>query len=184
MVSSPYWAIQWQKAFAKPFHGSGHLVHTIGAGKYYLMVDASDTLAKRSVDYNVIFCILCVIIGCYDSTPIFPLFSLTWLHVPLVSHATYPVHPACASKSRDLFLLTLHSRALSYSPMPLFGSLQLCRGSLSHSSDSFIYDSLIPFSTIHLPHSVCFLIPVYVTDISHFTFIRGPMLLSLIQYYT
>jgi hypothetical protein len=63
MVSSPYWAIQWQKAFAKPFHGSGHLVHTIGAGKYYLMVDTLDTLAKRSVDYNVIFYILCVIIG-------------------------------------------------------------------------------------------------------------------------
>ena len=104
--------------------------------------------------------------------------------MPLVSHATYPGHPACASKLQDLFLLTLHSRALSYSPMPLFGSLWLCRGFLSRSSDSFVYDSLIPFSTIQLPHLVRFLIPIYVTNTSHFTFIRGPMLLPLIQYYT
>ena len=76
------------------------------------------------------------------------------------------VHPACASKSWDLFLLTSHSRALFYLPMPLFGSLWLCCGFLSHPSDSFVYDSLIPFSTIHLPHFVCFLIPVYVTDTS------------------
>jgi len=82
--------------------------------------------------------------------------------MPLVSHATYPVHPACASKSQGLFSLTLHSCALSYLPMPLFGSLRLCHGFLSCSSDSFVFDSLIPFSTIHLPILVRFLIPVYV----------------------
>ena len=117
----------------------------------------------------------------------YPHFSTFLTHVTshaLSFHATYPVHPACASKSRDLFLLTSHSRALSYSLMPLFGSLRLCRGFLSRSSDSFVYDSLVPFSTIHLPHLACFLIPIDVTGTSCFTFIRGPMLLSLIQYYT
>jgi hypothetical protein len=94
--------------------------------------------------------------------PFFHLFSLTWLHVPLVSHATYPMHLACASKSWDLFSLTLHSCTLFYLPMPLFGSLRLCWGFLLHFSDSFVYDSLVPFSTIHLPHLVRFLIPVYV----------------------
>jgi hypothetical protein len=121
---------------------------------------------------------------CYDSTPIFPLFSLMWLHVPLVSHATYPMHPACASKSRGLSSPTSHSRALSYSPMPLFGSLRLCRDFLLRFSDSFVYDSLVPFSTIHLPHLVRFLIPTDVTGTSRFTFIRGLMLLFLIPYYT
>jgi len=101
-----------------------------------------------------------------------------WLHVPLVPTPPTPMHPACASKSRDLFSLTLHSRALSYLPMPLFGSSRLCRGFLLHFSDSFIHDSLVPFSTIHLPHLVRFLIPIYITGTSHFTFIRGPMLLS------
>ena len=101
---------------------------------------------------------------------------------PLVSHATYPVHPACASKSRDLSSLILHSRALSSLPTFSFGSLRLCHGFLSRSSDSFVYDSLVPFSTIHLPHLVRFLIPIDVTDTSRFTLIRGLMLLSLIPY--
>jgi len=74
------------------------------------------------------------------------------------------MHPACASKSQDLFSLTLHSHALSYLLMPLFGSLRLCHGFLLHSSNSFIFDSLVPFCTIHLPHLVCFLIPIYITD--------------------
>ena len=121
---------------------------------------------------------------CYDSTPIFPLFLLMWLYMPLVLMPSTHVHPACAFKSRDLFSLTLHSRALSSLLTFLFGSLQLCRGFLSHFSDLFVYDSLIPFSTIHLPHLICFLIPVYVTGTSRFTFIRSPMLLSLIPYYT
>ncbi len=50
MASSPYWAIQWQKAFAKSFHGSGHSVRTIGAGKYYrelYIVKGSDALARH-----------------------------------------------------------------------------------------------------------------------------------------
>jgi hypothetical protein len=94
------------------------------------------------------------------------------------------VHPTCASKSWDLFSPTSHSHALSYLPMPLFGSLRLCHGFLLCSSNLFIFDSLVPFSTIHLPHLVCFLIPIYITDTSHFTFIRSPMLLSLIPYYT
>jgi len=46
--------------------------------------------------------------------------------------------------------------------MPLFGSLWLCHDFLLHFSDLFVYDSLVPFSTTHLPHSVHFLIPVYV----------------------
>ena len=99
---------------------------------------------------------------CYDSTPIFPLFHSRDSTCPQFPMPPTHVVPSCASKSRDLSLLTLHSRALSYSPMPLFGSLQLCRGFLSRSSDLFIFDSLVPFSTIHLPHLVCFLIPVYV----------------------
>jgi hypothetical protein len=78
----------------------------------------------------------------------------------------------------------LHSRALSSLPTFLFGSLRLCRGFLSRSSDSFVYNSLVPFSTIHFPHLACFLIPIDVTGTSRFTFIRGPMLLSLIPYYT
>jgi hypothetical protein len=113
-----------------------------------------------------------------------PFFTFLTYVIPhaLVSHATYPcapthMHLACASKSRDLFSLTLHLCALSYSPMPLFGSLWLCHGFLLHSSDSFIYDSLAPFSSIHLPCLVCFLIPIYITGTSHFTFIRSPMLL-------
>jgi hypothetical protein len=72
------------------------------------------------------------------------------------------VHPACAFKSWNLFSLTSHSHALFYLPMPLFGSLRLCRGFLLHSSDSFVYDSLVPSSTIHLPHLVCFLISIYI----------------------
>jgi len=87
-----------------------------------------------------------VMLMCYDSTPIFPLFSLTWLHVPLVSHATYPVHPACASKSQVSSSLTLHSRASSFLPTFSFGSLWRCRDFLSRSSDSFVYSSLVPFS--------------------------------------
>ena len=67
---------------------------------------------------------------------------------------TPPTHvlPSCASKSQDYSSLTLHSRALSYLPMPLFDSLRLCHSFLSHSSNLFVYDSLVPFSTIHLPH--------------------------------
>jgi len=116
--------------------------------------------------------------------PHFSTFPLIWLHMPLVPTPPTHVHPSCASKSQDLFLLMLHSYALSYLPMPLFGSLWLCYSFLSRSYDSFVYNSLIPFSTIHLSHLVCFLIPIYVTDTSRFTFIRGPMLLSLIPYYT
>jgi len=63
----------------------------------------------------------------------------------LASHATYPVHPACASKSRGLSLLTLHSRALSSAPTFSFGSLRLRHGFLLRFSDSFVYDSLVPF---------------------------------------
>jgi hypothetical protein len=85
--------------------------------------------------------------------PIFPFFSLT------CPHTTYLCAPPCAFKSWDLSLLILHSRALSSSPMPLFGSLRLCYSFLSHSSNLFIYDSLVPFSTIHLPHLAGFLIP-------------------------
>ena len=95
----------------------------------------------------------------------YPHFSTFLTHVTsraLSSHATYPVHPACASKSRGLSSLILHSHALSSLPMFSFGSLWLCRGFLSRSSDSFVYDSLVPFSTIHLPHLRRFLIPVYV----------------------
>jgi hypothetical protein len=84
------------------------------------------------------------------------------------------VHLACASKSQDLFSLTLHSHALFYLPMPLFGSLWLCHSFLSHSSDSFVYSSLVPFSTIHLPHLVCFLIPIYITDTSPFHLHQKP----------
>jgi len=94
--------------------------------------------------------------------PHFSLFLLMWLHVPLVPTPPTHVHLACAFKSRDLFSLTLHSHALSSLPTCSFGSLRLCHGFLSHSSDSFISDSLAPFSTIHLPHSVCFLIPGYI----------------------
>jgi hypothetical protein len=118
--------------------------------------------------------------SCYDSTTIFPLFFTHVTSRALSSHATYPVHPACASKSWDSSSLTLHSRALSSLPTFSFGSLWLCHGFLSHSSDSFVYDSLVPFSTIHLLHLVRFLIPVDVTGTSRSTYIRGPMLLSLI----
>jgi hypothetical protein len=111
----------------------------------------------------------------------YPHFSTFLTHFPMpLTH----VHPACASKSQDLFSLTLHSCALSSLPTFSFGSLQLCHSFLSRSSDSFASDSLVPFSTIHLLHLVCFLIPVHVTGTSRFTFIRGPMLLSLILYYT
>jgi len=58
--------------------------------------------------------------------------------------------------------------------MPLFGSLWLCHSSWSCSSKSFVYDSLTPFSTIHLPYSVCFLIPIYITDISLFHLHQKP----------
>ena len=121
---------------------------------------------------------------CYGSAPIFPLSST---HVTARAFS-FPCHlpraPACASKSQGLSSLTLHSRALSFLPTFSSGSSQLCRGFLSHSPDSFVYDSLIPFSAIHLPHLVRFLIPIDVTGTSRFTFIRGLMLLSLILYYT
>jgi hypothetical protein len=71
------------------------------------------------------------------------------------------VHPACASKSWDLFSLTLHSHALSSLLTYSFGSLRLCRGFLLRFSDSFISDSLVPFGTICLPYLVHFLIPIY-----------------------
>ena len=116
--------------------------------------------------------------------PFFHFFSLTRLHMPLVPTPLIHVLLSCASKSRDLSSLTLHSHALSSLPMPLFGSLRLCHGFLLHSSDSFVYDSLVPFSTIHLPHLVCFLIPIYITGTSRFTPIRSLMLPSLIPYYT
>ena len=116
----------------------------------------------------------------------YPHFSTFSTHVTAraFSFPRHPVHPACASKSRDLSSLTLHSRALSFLPTFSFGSSRQCRGFLLRFSDSFVYDSLVPFSTIHLPHSAHFLIPMDVTGTSHFTFIRSPMLLSLIQYYT
>ena len=61
----------------------------------------------------------------------YPHFSTFLTHVTLHAlsfpcHSPMPlthVHLACASKSRDLFSLTLHSHALSYLPTPLFGSL-------------------------------------------------------------
>jgi hypothetical protein len=89
----------------------------------------------------------------------YPHFSTFLTHVTshaLSSHTTYLRAPSCASKSQDLFSPTLHSHALSYLPTHLFGSLRLCYGFLSHSSDLFVYDSLIPFGTIQLPHLVCF----------------------------
>jgi hypothetical protein len=121
---------------------------------------------------------------CYDSTPIFPFPLLTCPHVPSVSMPPNHVLLSCASRSWDSSSLTLHSHAWSSLPTSLFGSLQLCCGFLSRSSNLFVYDSLAPFSTIHLPHLVCFLIPIYVTDTSCFTPIRSLRLLSLTQYYT
>ena len=77
------------------------------------------------------------------------------------THVHYPIHPCPC-------LVPYGCATASY-------HIPLTHSSMTHSS---------PFSTIHLPHLVCFLIPVYITDTLHFTFIRGPMLLPLIPYYT
>jgi hypothetical protein len=116
----------------------------------------------------------------------YPHFSISLAHMPSPSVPMPPTHmlSSCAFRLQDSFSLMSHSHALSYLPMPLFGSLQLCQGFLSHSSNSFIYNSLVPFSTIYLPHLICFLIPTHVSDTLCFTFIRGLMLLSLILYYS
>ena len=53
--------------------------------------------------------------------------------------------------------------------------IPLTRSLITHSSPLVLYT---------FPILVCFLIPVYVIGTSCFTFIRGPMLLSLILYYT
>jgi len=165
-------------------HWHGHVIHPLrGIGRVDLSwCEVSEGLlwpplleAWRVIKALEVWCVFVTIL---------PHFSTFSTHVTSVSHTTHHVHPACASKSWDLFSLTLHSHALSSLPTFLFGSLWLCHGFLSHFSDSFVYDSLVPFSTIHLPYLVCFLIPVYATGTSHFTFIRNPMLLSLIQYYT
>jgi hypothetical protein len=79
-------------------------------------------------------------------------------------HCTHMHYPICPCPC----LVPYGCAAASY-------YIPLTHSSMTHSS---------PFSTIHLPHLACFLIPIYVTGTSCFTFIRGPMLLSLIQYYT
>jgi hypothetical protein len=74
----------------------------------------------------------------------YPHFSISLAHVPLVPTPSTHMLPSCASKSQDLSLLMSHSCASSYLPMSSFGSLQLCHSFLSHSSNSFIYNSLVP----------------------------------------
>ena len=121
---------------------------------------------------------------CYNSTPIFPFpcsHVLTCLqfphHLPMCSYhvppdyrtlsylcCTYMHYPICSCPC----LVPYSCAATSY-------HIPLTHLSLTH---------LFPSSIIHLPHLVCFLIPIHISDTSHFTFIRGLMLLSLILYYT
>jgi hypothetical protein len=72
------------------------------------------------------------------------------------THMHYPIHPCPC--------LVPYSCATASHHVPL-----------THSS---------PFSTIHLPHLICFLLPVHVTDTSCFTLIRSLTLLFLTLYYT
>jgi len=121
---------------------------------------------------------------CYDSTPIYPRFLAYMSSHTLSSHATCPCAPVMCLQIMGLILAYIALMCIVLFAHVLVCSVWLCCDFLSHSSDSFIYDSLIPFSTIHPPHLVHFLILIDVTDTSHFTPIRGPVLLLFIPYYT
>ena len=121
------------------------------------------------------------------SVTILPPFFTFLTHVTLrafSSHATYPVHqhvpPShgtyyCLHCAHVHYPLCPHSCLVPYGCAMAPYYVSLTRSSLTHSS---------PFSAIHLPCLVRFLIPIDVTGTSRFTFIRGLMLLSLILYYT
>ena len=112
-----------------------------------------------------------------------------FLHSRDLTCPQFPCHlPTCSHHvpSNHRTYLCLHCTHVHYSTCPYsclvpYGCatashhIPLTRASLTQ---------LPPFSTIHLPILVHFLIPAYITGTSCFTFIRSPMLLSLIQYYT
>jgi hypothetical protein len=82
----------------------------------------------------------------------YPHFSTFLTHVTSHALRTY----LCLHCTHMHYPLCPRSRLVPYS----------CAMASYH--DSFIYDSLVPFSTIHLPHLVRFLIPAYIiTFYSH-----------------
>ena len=100
----------------------------------------------------------------------YPHFSLSLIH--MTPHAlSFPCHlPTCAQHvpPNHGTYSRLHRTYVHYPIRPCpclvpYGCavasyhIPLTRSSMTHSS---------PFSTIHLPHLVCFLIPIYVTDTS------------------
>jgi hypothetical protein len=81
-------------------------------------------------------------------------------HVP-PNHGTYP----CLHHTHVYYPFRPHSRLVPYS----------CATASYHIP--FTYSSILThplFSTIHLPHLVCFLIPVYITDTSPFYLHQRP----------
>ena len=122
--------------------------------------------------------------SCYNSTPIFPFLLLTCPHKTSVPTPPTHVLLSCASRSWDLSLLILHSCALSSLPCSCLVPYGCAATSYHVPLTCSSMTHLSPFSIIHPPHLVCFLIAIYITDTLCFTPIRGPMLLFLIQYYT
>jgi hypothetical protein len=94
-------------------------------------------------------------------------------HLPTCTHHVPPNHGT---------YLCLHCTHMHYPPCPcpylVPYSCAIASYHISLTCSSMTHSS--PFSTIHLPHSAHFLIPVYITATLRFTFIRGLMLLSLI----
>jgi len=90
----------------------------------------------------------CLLLLCYDSTPIFPLFSLTWLHVPLVS--TPPTPCSQHVPPNHGIYLCLHCTHVHYPLCPCsclvpYGCavasyhVPLTRSSMTHSSPLVLY---------------------------------------------
>ena len=118
-----------------------------------------------------------------------PFFHFSHSHALICPQLpTPPTHvpPLCAFKLWDSSSLTVYcthvhypicpcSYLVPYSCAEASYHIPLTHSSLTH---------LSPFSTIQLSHLVYFLTPIYIIDTSHFTFIRGLMLLSLIPHYT
>ena len=94
-----------------------------------------------------------VISPCYDSTPIFPLFSLTWPHMPLVSHATYPHAPSICLQITELILA--HCTHVHYPICP-------CPCLVPYSCAAASYHVPLTCSSMtHLPPLVLYTFPIW-----------------------